>query len=504
MQSNNGKNETSLESGTNIKINTITSLLLQITAIITGLVLPRLLLSTFGSDVNGLNSSISQFLNFFSVLEGGISGVVLAALYGPIASKDQYKISEIICAANKFLKRLGIGFLLYTTILAVIYPFTNRIFSWPFSASLVIILSIGTFIQYYYSIVPQLVVRADNKVYVSNIVGIAFNILNILLTALSIKIYPEIHVVKFTSALIYLIQPIILNAYVRKHYDIVNDCEADEDILKNRWSGFGINIANIITSNTDIIILTLLSTLKMVSIYSIYYNTANSLKNLLISLGYGYQSILGQKIAQHDKVRTNSCFDQYEFITYNFSGIAFSCCMCLIVPFVMIYTDGVTDANYRQVLFAVLICLALYILCVREPYIQATYAAGLFRETQKYAYVEAIINIVVSIILVKSLGLIGVAIGTVVSAFYRYAATVTYLRKHVLYRSISVTIIKQLVYFIPGFCSCALGYRIALMDLSIGRWFMCAIVLFVISTIIHLIIDLIFFRPQLNIMLKRM
>ena len=117
---------------------------------------------------------------------------------------------------------------------------------------------------------------------------------------------------------------------------------------------------------------------------------------------------------------------------------------------------------------------------------------------------EAIINIVVSIILVKSLGLIGVAIGTVVSAFYRYAATVTYLRKHVLYRSISVTIIKQLVYFIPGFCSCALGYRIALMDLSIGRWFMCAIVLFVISTIIHLIIDLIFFRPQLNIMLKRM
>lgn len=503
MQLNERRSETSLESGTNIKINTITSLLLQMTAIITGLVLPRLLLSTFGSDINGLNSSISQFLNFFSVLEGGISGVVLAALYGPIANKDKYKTSEIICAANKFLRKLGTGFLLYTSILAVVYPATNRIFSWQFSASLVIILSIGTFIQYYYSIVPQLIVRADNKVYVSNIVGIVFNILNILLTALAIRIYPEIHVVKFTSALIYLIQPIILNSYVKKHFEIVNDCEADEDILKNRWSGFGINIANIITSNTDVIILTLLSTLKMVSVYSIYYNIANSLKNLLLSLGYGYQSILGQKIAQHDQEKINSYFDQYEFITYNFSGIAFSCCICLIVPFVMIYTDGVTDANYRQVLFAVLICLALYILCVREPYIQATYAAGLFRETQKYAYVEAIINIIVSIIFVKSLGLIGVAIGTVASAFYRYAATVIYLRKHVLYRTISSTIIKQLCFLFPGFIVCGLGYRIALMDLSIGRWLMWAIVLFIISTILHLIADLVFFNNQFKMIFKR-
>ena len=343
-------------SGTNIKINTITSLIMQITTIVSGLVLPRLLLSTFGSDINGLTSSISQFLNFFSVLEGGISGVVLAALYGPVANRDDHKISEVVCAANKFLKKLGIGFLAYTAILAVVYPFTNSIFSWPFSASLVVILSIGTFIQYYFSIVPQLIVRADNKVYVYNIVGILFNILNIGLTILCIHVWPEIHIVKFVSALVFLIQPIVLNAYVNRYFEIDKNCEADECVLKNRWSGFGINIANIITTNTDVIILTLLSTLKTVSIYNIYYSIANALKSLLMSFGYGYQSVLGQKVAQHNKDEMNYYFDQYEFISYNFSGVAFSCCICLIVPFVMIYTYGVTDANYRQILFAILIC----------------------------------------------------------------------------------------------------------------------------------------------------
>ena len=255
-------NKNIVTTGTNIKINTASSLILQITTIISGLVLPRLLLSTFGSDVNGLTSSISQFLNFFSVLEGGISGVVLAALYGPVANGEDHKISEVVCAANKFLKKLGIGFLVYTAILAVIYPFTNSIFSWPYSASLVVILSIGTFIQYYFSIVPQLIVRADNKVYVYNIVGILFNIFNITLTILCIHIWPEIHVVKFVSVLFFLIQPIVLNAYVNRHFDIDKNCKADEGVLKNRWSGFGINIANIITTNTDVIILTLLSTSK--------------------------------------------------------------------------------------------------------------------------------------------------------------------------------------------------------------------------------------------------
>lgn len=435
-------------------------------------------------------------------MEGGISGVVLAALYGPVANREDNKISEVVCAANKFLKKLGIGFLVYTAILAVIYPFTNSIFSWPYSASLVVILSIGTFVQYYFSIVPQLIVRADNKVYVYNIVGILFNIFNIALTILCIHIWPEIHVVKFVSVLVFLIQPIVLNSYVNSHFDIDKNCKADEGVLKNRWSGFGINIANIITTNTDVIILTILSTLKTVSIYTIYYSIANALKSLLMSFGYGYQSIFGQKVAQHNKEEMNYYFDQYEFVSYNISGVAFSCCICLIVPFVMIYTNGVTDTNYRQALFAILICLALYILCVREPYIQATYTAGLFKETQKFAYAEAIINIVVSVVFVKTLGLVGVAIGTVISAAYRYIATVFFLRNHVLNRPVSTTVRKQILYMIPFISVCVAGRSLMGSDLSIMRWVFIAAVMMAISIIVHLIIDLLFFRKQLVTFIK--
>lgn len=483
---------------TNIKINSISSLILQIATILQGLILPRLILSTFGSNINGLVSSINQFLSFFSVLEGGITGVLLAALYGPVAKRNNKKISEIICAANKFLKKLAFGFLAYTIILSIVYPFTTSKFSWIFTSSLVLIISITMFIQYYFTIMPQMLIRADNKVYVYNVVCLVFIILNVGLTFVCIRLFPEIHLIKFLSALAYIIQPVIMNHYTRKHFVIDKSVNADENIIKNRWNGFGINIANIITSNTDVIVLTLFSNLVTVSIYTIYYSIVNSLKNLIMSIGYGYQSLTGQQIANHETDKLNHYFNQYEFVIFNISGIAFSACISLIVPFIMIYTTGVKDANYQQPLFAFLICLALYVLSIREPYIVMTYNAGLFKETQNYAYIEAILNIVISIILVKAFGLIGVAIGTVISALYRYIATLLFLQKNVLNRRVWDSIKKLLIYMIPFIISLAYGYHLINQQLSIIQWVIQAIIFTCISICCHLIIDAIFYRDQLK------
>lgn len=75
----------------NNKKNAISSLILQSTTIIQGLILPRLILYTFGSETNGLVSSINNLLGFISLLEGGLGAVVLAELYGPIEKKTMIK-----------------------------------------------------------------------------------------------------------------------------------------------------------------------------------------------------------------------------------------------------------------------------------------------------------------------------------------------------------------------------------------------------------------------------
>ena len=75
--------------------NIITSLLQQVVTVICGLIVPRAIIGTFGSSVNGLVSSINQFLSYITLLEAGIGPVIKSALYKPIAKKDKIEIEKI-------------------------------------------------------------------------------------------------------------------------------------------------------------------------------------------------------------------------------------------------------------------------------------------------------------------------------------------------------------------------------------------------------------------------
>ena len=86
----------------NNKKNAISAIALQGVTIVQGIILPRLILEAFGSEINGLISSINQFLGFISLLEGGLGAVVLAELYIPIAERNIKKIRSILVECQGF------------------------------------------------------------------------------------------------------------------------------------------------------------------------------------------------------------------------------------------------------------------------------------------------------------------------------------------------------------------------------------------------------------------
>ena len=65
-------------------VNIVSNIILQIVTILSGFVIPKLILEYFGSNVNGLVSSLNQFLSYINLLEGGITGVVAANMYKPL------------------------------------------------------------------------------------------------------------------------------------------------------------------------------------------------------------------------------------------------------------------------------------------------------------------------------------------------------------------------------------------------------------------------------------
>ena len=87
--------------------NIVTSLLQQLITIICGFIVPKLIIQNFGSDINGLISSITQFLAYITLLESGIGPVIKSVLYKPIAKKDKTTIEKILKSSEKFFKTIS-------------------------------------------------------------------------------------------------------------------------------------------------------------------------------------------------------------------------------------------------------------------------------------------------------------------------------------------------------------------------------------------------------------
>lgn len=416
------------------KLNVFSALIFQLVTILSGLILPRLIIESFGSDINGLISSIKQFLSFISLFEGGLGAVVLSELYKPIEENNKMLISQILDSCSKFFRKLSIGFLIYTIVLSLIYPFLVKSDkSFGFVSSLIFILSINTLMQYMFSITFKLFLQANQKVYITNFISSIVVLLNIIFTLFVIKHFDNVQLIYIGSSIVFLIQPIFFNAYINRNYNLIKQPEENKKILNNKKSGFLQNFAHFINMNTDIIIITLFASLNDVSIYSIYMLAFLAIRNIISTAANSYQSALGKYYASNNIYCLRKNFFKYEKILWLVSTICFSTCLLLINPFVQLYTKGISDSNYYQPIFAIIMTLAQFFYTARESYRYLILATGKFIETNFGSFMEAMLNVTISIILVSYFGLVGVALGTLIAILYRLFYFIVFLKNNIIY-----------------------------------------------------------------------
>lgn len=420
-------------------LNTNIGLLNQIITILCGLFLPRFILQTYGSEVNGLIASITQFLGIISLMELGVGAVVQSALYQPLAKQNNSAVSKIYVSSTTFFRKIAVIFCFYIVILIGIYPvLVTSNFNWLYIVTLILIMSIGSFAQYYFGLANQLFLMANQDSYIPLALQGMTVFLNTCVSILLMSFGLSIQVVKLFSAFVYLIKPIYLSYYVRKHFklDYKIHIDADEEPIKQKWNGLAQHLASFVLSSTDTIVLSLFSTLNNVSIYSIYNMVLSGIKQLVISSTTGVQALFGNMLANGEIRTLTRRFKQFEWATHFVVTFLFTCTGALLVPFVKVYTYRITDVNYIAPLFSVLLTIANAAHCIRLPYNKLVLASGDYKETQASALIEMFLNLIISIIFVFRYGLIGVAIGTCIALTYRTIYLAYYINNIIPYKLI--------------------------------------------------------------------
>gem|GEM_PF-66294 len=418
--------------------NAISGLFYEAVAIVAGFILPRLILTRFGSDYNGAIASVTQFIGYIAVFTAGVSAVTQAALYKPLADGDVLKISGITRATEIFMRKTALIFAICLLGFAVLYPFLVAYeFEWYFTFSLVLILGFGTFFQNFFGSTSHMLISANQREYVTLIARASTTILSTTAAIALIFAGSDIRIALLAGALITSANPLFLYFHAHRRYKLIRPIAPDTSAIKQRFNAFAQETAGFICNYSAVIIITIFAGVTEVSVFVVYYMVIRTVGAIVSNLTTrNLAALLGNMLAktQHDEVR--STIRLYEFLTSATAAIFCACTALLIVPFVSVYTNGVYDANYLRPIFAYVACGALFFYLLRLPYQELVQAAGHFKQTRNGAIAESCVYVISSTALVSWLGIVGVELCKLCTTLMRSVELAVYCSRHIIKRSV--------------------------------------------------------------------
>ncbi|HQH64316.1 MAG TPA: hypothetical protein PLE55_11780, partial [Clostridiales bacterium] len=435
-------------------MNSTTAAAYQVVVLAVGLITPRIMLQTYGSEVNGLVSSIKQFISYFYLVSAGLSGAASYALYKPLADKDYKAINAVVAAAKKFYTRAGWLFVLLTVVLAVAYPFyiKTEALAPLFIGLLVLVLGVSGTLDFFTLSKYNVLLNADQKNFVISLASMVALIINTIM--LVFLAYNKVGILELKAIVLFTVflRSAILMIYCKKNYKYLNYNETPNfTALSRRWDALFQQLLGVIGTSAPAVIITLVSKdLKLVSVYTVFNMVITGLNGVMNIFTNGLIASFGEVIAKGEIKVLQKAYREFEFTYLTLITAVYSITFVVIMPFIRLYTRNITDANYDLPLIGFLFVLNALLSNIKTPQAMLVLSAGMYRETRWRATIQSAIIIVGGVILTPFMGLYGVLIALIASNVYRTIDLLLFTPKYVTHLSVWGSLARLLRVFLAS------------------------------------------------------
>lgn len=415
--------------------NLIWGILGNIVTSIVAIIIPRLFIVNYGSEINGLLASIRQIYVYLALLEIGVGDASVVALYSPIAKSDYKSVNEILAATNYYYNKIGIIYAVSIVALGAVYPLLlNTTIPYAVCFGVIILQGTGSVISYLVQGKYNMLLRVDNRNYVTTNLGTVTSVLTDGCRIFLLLHGRSIIAVQTTYLVFDLIKMIYISWYIKKNYSWLDlNVKPDFDAISQKSAVFIHQISSLVFSHTDVLILTFVCGLKTVSVYSMYATIYAMIDNIVTITSNSVQSALGQ-IFNSDKKRFLEIQEAFETYYLALVFTLFAIATIFVLPFMKLYTAG-ADINYVDWKLAILFTIYKLLSYGRVTSNNIISFSGAFKETQWRAWLETIINLLVSFVCVFKFGIYGVLFGTVAALLYRANDIIIFANCRLLKRS---------------------------------------------------------------------
>ncbi|MBR4235935.1 MAG: polysaccharide biosynthesis protein [Clostridia bacterium] len=480
------------------KVNLFSGLSYQFISVCMGLVLPHLFIVNLGSESNGLISSIGQIYVCLGLLEAGVSTTTIQALYKPVANNDHTSINAILAATHKYYRKAGLWYAIGIVVLTIVYPrFVDSALPDTTIRRVIALQGMGAVVSFLFQSKYTLLLRAEGKNYIQTLLSLLLLIVRNAGKIIAIQLGYDIVTVQAIHFVTIIIEAFVILFYIKHHYPwLTVKGKPDFDSISQKGSVFVQYVAWTVFNHTDILVLTIITrNLALVSVYSVYSLVFDAAQNIMNEIRSAFQYKIGYK-AQQGSVQLDEYFSKYNPIVISLTFIVFSAVYLITKPFIILYTQGITDINYLVGGVAELFFTLKVLYGLRALNKQVIDANGHFKQTRRIPIIEAISNIGVSILLVFYFGLCGVLIGTVCSLLIGFALYVHYIMNNVAPKAMKAQLGLIMISFPIVLATIFLENYMHYMPTSWWQFVVFSLIVAVSSAVSYALVYLFFYRIQ--------
>lgn len=393
----------------------------NITSTVLGFVLRTVFIMKLDATLLGINALYTGVLTMLSLAELGIGTALNFSLYAPVANKDYEKVKsymQFYKSAYRVIAGVvaGLGIVLIPFLKFFIKnPGNYEITELTVYYLIFLFNTVSTyFVAYKYSLV-----NAEQKNYIQTNVLTVTKLITTVLQIIVLLTTSNFLFYLLTAAFVELVQKIYVSHYLNKLYPYLKDKnvislgkeEKDEIVYKTKALVCH-KVGDVARLQTDSIIITSFIQVSVAGIVDNYTMVINSISNFVNIIFNSVISSFGNLIATESKEKQYDMFKVYRFVAnwiYGLSAIGF---YMLLSPLIYLWLGE------EWMLGSMVIALVLidyYFKGDRIVLSNFKTAAGVFEQDKYLALIQGAVNLVISIVLVQSMGLAGIYIGTIVS-----------------------------------------------------------------------------------------
>lgn len=483
--------------------NIVYSLIGQSASLIISFILRIIFVRELNKSYLGVDSLFTSLVTVLSLAELGIGSAINYSLYKPLAEKNIRQISLLMKLYKRAYIIIGVVvFIIGCAMTPFIGYISNTNGKVPNLKLFFMLFVINSSISYFYSYKKSLII-ADQYRYITVVYNYtSFIIMSIVqgIVLICFKNYSLYLIVMITAT---FVQNVLVSKKADKMYPYLKQPiegtvskSTRNLIIKNSYAMSLHKLGGVVVNSTDSIIISRFLGIKEVGKYSNYLLVTNALNVVFGQIFTAVVASVGNLGATGDRKHTIRVFNLVLFLGFWLVSFCACCLFIMFNPFISLWVGK--DYVLSKFVVAAIV-LNFYIYQIRRPVLTFRDAMGIYWFDRYVPIVESILNLSISILLVRHMGLAGTLFGTIVSSLLTVVWIEPYmLYKHALREKVSLYF-KKLV----GYTSVFIGdtYITSFVSLKISHLinneYMSFIVLALVCVVIfNAIFTLVFFNNE--------